>query len=89
MHRSSYNGQVEMEFDHRRPRPLIPSRTCINLQFKLCRGWCIWGVGMVSSMYCSLFIYLCSVDNYFFVMKDKDINSVNAYSVRPRLGYKA
>ena len=44
---------------------------------------------MVSSMYCSLFIYLCSVDNYFFVMKDKDINSVNAYSARPRLGYKA
>ena len=44
---------------------------------------------MVSSMYCSLFIYLCNVGNYCFVMKDKDINSVNTYSAGPRLGYNA
>ena len=88
MRRSSYDGHVEMESDHRRPRPLPPSRTYINLQFKLCRGWCIWGVGMVSSIYCILFIYFCSVDNWF-VMKVKDINSVNTYSEGPSLGYKA
>ena len=40
---------------------------------------------MASSM---LFVYLCSIDNYFSV-KVKDVNSVNTYSDGPSLGYKA
>ena len=43
------------------------------------------GIGMVSSMH---FIYLCSIDNTFFV-KVKDINSVNTYSGGPSLRYEA
>ena len=38
---------------------------------------------MVSSMYCSLFIYLCSVDNYFFVMKIVNRRPVKVSYMRP------